>query len=48
MKFENPSMHGSKDIACLKKCDERRDALMHGRTDNRNQYVPSTSSKLGA
>ena len=30
MEFQNPCMHGSKDIACIKKCDER----MHRCIDN--------------
>ena len=41
MKFQNSSMHGF----------WRTDARTHGRTDartTRNQYAPSTSSKLGA
>ena len=37
MKFQNPSMHGSEDMAGIKKCHERMNARII-----RNQYAPST------
>ena len=52
MKFQNPSMHGSEVILCIKSVT---DGCTDGRTDGRihaqksqKQYAPPTSSKLGA
>ena len=39
MKFQNPSMYGSKDMACIKKRD--------GRTDNPKAICPPTLEKVG-
>ena len=42
MKFQDPSMHGSQDMACMFRTDARTDAWTAG-----NQYAPSVSLKLG-
>ena len=48
MKFQNPSMHGSEVMLCIKK---RNNGRTDGHTDaqmSQKQYAPPTSSKLGA
>ena len=48
MKFQNSSIHGSKDMLFIKKRDERTDGRTEGRTDNQEAICPPTSLKLGA
>ena len=43
IKFENPSMHGSEVMLCIKTRNGRTDAQT-----SQKQYVPPTSSKLEA
>ena len=40
MKFQNPSMLGSQDRACIKKCDERTDGRTDERTHNPKAIFP--------
>ena len=50
MKFQNPSMHGSEVMLCIKKRNGRTDTRMDGRTHaqtSQKQYAPPTSSKMG-
>ena len=47
MKFQNPSMHSSEVILCIKKCNE----WIQARTDtqiSQKQYALPISLKLGA
>ena len=45
MKFQNPSMHGSEVMLCIKK--QQAHALTDAQTSEM-QYATPTSSKLGA
>ena len=51
MKFQNYSMHGSQDVACIKKCLERThgrtDGRTHTRTDNPKPICPFNFFEVG-
>ena len=51
MKFQNPSMHGSEVILCIKKCNGRTDGWTDGRTDTRTNVpeaiCPSNFFEVG-
>ena len=49
MKFQNPSMHGSEVMLCIKKRNRRTDGHMDARTYKRpRRNMPLKPSKLGA
>ena len=47
MKFQNPSVHVSEVMLCIKKRNGQTDGRTRARTSQK-QYAPPTSSKLGS
>ena len=41
MKFQNPSMHSSEVMLCIKKCNGQTDGRMHARTNVPEAICPS-------